>query len=111
MIFSKQQEQDSLQFIIQDIIKQANLENLPEQEKQAFASQLEMQFNRRIGLIIMDNLDDASIEEYSKIIKDNPFPNPDELQKFLEKHIPDYGEKLKVGIDNFVKEILLTLKK
>ena len=99
-----------VQKLIDQIMTMGKFAALPEAEEMAFRKNLEMQFNRRLGIIIMQNLPEAGIKEFESLQKDGQ-PDPLELQKILEKYIPDYEVKIKVGMEEFVKEVILTLSK
>ncbi len=102
---------DYLEIIIGKIMEEANLNNLPEPEKTSFQENLAMQFNRRIGLIIMDNLPEEGLKEYTALIKDSIIPDKIKLQELIIKYIPDFENKMKDGLDSFIQEVLVTLKK
>lgn len=97
-----------IQKIIDQIITKANLGGLPAEEEKAFRAKLEAQITRRLGLIIMKNLDEKGLKEYEKISKVGE-PKPAELEKLLKKYIPDYKEKLKSGMAEMIEEIILAL--
>lgn len=97
---------DNIQKLVDEIMKAGNLGGLPEAEEMAFRQSMEEQITRRLGLIIMQNLDEKGVEEYTKIMESEPIPSPETMKKFLEQHLPDYEEKIKQGMDIFLKEVL-----
>jgi hypothetical protein len=104
-------QDNSIQKIIDQIIIAANLGGLPEAEEQAFRENMEAQITRRLGLIIMDNLDDKGLKEYEKLIKDNPIPDQDDFQKFLNDYLPNSEEIIREGMEIFMKEIIVAFNK
>jgi hypothetical protein len=94
-----------IQKLADNIITQAGGDKLPDEAKEVFRQNLEAQIMRRLGLIIMEHLDGEGIDAYEKLTRDNPVPPATELQSFLEQYLPDYEEKIKVGMDEFMKEI------
>ncbi len=113
MLFGKKQNKqiDPLQTIIDNIVIDAGLSNLPEADMLAFKSNLEMQFNRRIGLIVVDNLPEEGIKEYGELLQESEFPDISKLQNLISKYIPNFEEKLKNGLDEFIEEIMQSIKK
>lgn len=93
------------------IIEQAHLAHLPETDKDYIRENLALQINRRLGLIIMENLSDEGQLEYSRLLGSDLIPDPEKLQNLLNKYIPDYKEKVKVGLEEFVKEAVASLTK
>lgn len=96
--------------IIDRIIQSANLRALPEAEKIQFRERVEAQITRRLGLIIFENLGDKGFKDYEAIAK-NGQPDKKEMKKFLEKYVPDYKEKLTVGMDEFFNELMRKITK
>lgn len=99
-------KQDGIQKLIDEIIKATNLGGMGEAEEMAFRENMETQITRRLGIIIMQNLDDKGLDEYGKIIEEEPIPSEETMKKFFERHLPDYEKKIKQGMDVFLKESL-----
>ncbi|OIO05986.1 hypothetical protein AUJ26_01700 [Candidatus Falkowbacteria bacterium CG1_02_37_21] len=93
------------------IIEQAYLSNLPEADKNYVRENLALQITRRLGLIIMENLNEEGRLEYSQLLENSLIPDQEKLQELLDKYIPDYAEKVKVGLDEFIKEAVASLTK
>ena len=94
--------------IVDNIISSTHLDTLEDVEKQAFRKSLEAQATKRIGLIIMKNLDKKGLREYEKLIKDIPLDQK-KFEKFLTKNLPDYKNIIKQGMDDFIKEVLIAI--
>ena len=107
----KQVAYDPLVEIVEEIIKTSGFNDLPLGDRNYFKEHLTLQLNRRLGLIIAENLKEDGLEEYNKLLSDGLIPDPSKLQNILEKNLPDYQEKIKLGLDEFVKQILVTLTK
>jgi len=97
--------QDVVQQIADDIIAASGGENLPEEARAVFRENLTAQILRRLGLIIMEHLDDEGLAAYEKLTENNALPSAGEMQSFLEQYLPDYEQKVKAGMDEFMKEI------
>lgn len=102
---------NAVEKIVDNIIEVGKLDGLPEPAMNQFKGNMEAQILRRLGLIIISNLEEKDIEEYEAMIKEGLVPEPEKLQKFLEEKIPDYEEKIKQGMDEFVGEIINGLNK
>lgn len=85
------------------------MDSLPEAEKQDLRQNIESQVLRRLGIIIAQNLDEEGMAEYEKMLNKGSV-DPDEMQKFLEKRMPDYEQKIKEGMDKFVEEMIGAFK-
>ncbi len=94
-----------VQQIADQIIASAGGDKLPEEARKHFRDTLEAQITRRLGLIIMQNLDDKGLKAYEQLIEESPVPSPSEMQSFLEEYLPDYEQKVKAGMDEFMKEV------
>ena len=104
-------QNDLIQKIIDQIVIAANLGGLPEGEEKQFREKMAEQIYRRLGLIIMGNLDEKGLKVYQAMIKDNPQPNPVDFQNFLKKYLPDYETKIKQGMGEFIKEVVIAASK
>lgn len=104
-------ETDPLESLAEEIIKQANLADLPEGDKKYLRENLLLQLNRRLGLIIMENLNDEGQREYGELLDDGLVPDPKKLQDLLVKYITDYQEKITAGLKEFAKQIIASLVK
>lgn len=100
------EKQNYIQKIVDQIINAVDIGGLPEPQMQAFKDNMEAQTTRRLGLIIMQNLDKAGLQEYEKLTKQR-LPKSEEFQMFLEKYLPDYELKVKEGVEAFIKEIIM----
>lgn len=89
----------------------AELNDLPSAEKSSFRDQLEIQIMRRLGIVIIDNLDEKGLLEYENLISKEEIPPVEDFQLFLEKHIPGYELKLKNATNEFMMEIMSVMMK
>jgi len=97
--------QQVVQNIADQVITAAGGDKLPEEARKSFRETLEAQITRRLGLIIMQNLDDKGLKAYEKLIEESPVPSQNEMQSFLEEYLPDYELKVKAGMDKFMEEM------
>jgi hypothetical protein len=92
--------------VIEKMIDKLDLRGLPEEDLNNFRSNMEMQISRRLGLIILENLNEEGLKEYEGAMSDVLAPDPEKLQEIIKKYIPDFESKVKKGMDEFFDEIL-----
>jgi len=102
---------DDLGQIADFIISQSQMDKLTPDDLKAVKDGIIMQLNRRLGLIIMDNLSKKALEEYTNLLGTSLIPDPKKLETFLVKNIPDYQEKIKIGLDEFVDQAIRSFSK
>jgi len=110
IINPSQNNGSNLDSLINHIVSEAGLDVLPDADLAPIKESLGAQINRRLGLIIIDNLNEAGLEKYHQLFRDAPIPDPEKLEKFLTENIIDYQEKVKVGLGEFVQEAISKLK-
>ena len=96
---------DAVAQIVDAIIETAGADSLPEEAKQPFRENLEAQVMRRLGIIIMQNLDDAGIAAYDELISERAKLKPEDMQAFLEQYMPDYETKIQAGMKEFLADV------
>lgn len=96
---------DSITQLVNTIIEAAGADSLPEEAKQPFRETLEAQVMRRLGIIILQNLDEQGVQAYEELLARSAKPTPAEMQALLEKHLPDYEAKIKAGMQEFLQDI------
>lgn len=102
------EEMDSL---VDQIIERAYLNDLPAKDAAYLRETLSAQINRHLGVLIMENLSSEAQAEYAELIVDDFVPDPLKLQALLVKHVPDYQNKIKQGLQNFADKAVASLSK
>lgn len=97
--------------LIEKMVSELGFNDLPSEELESFKAGMEIQINRRLGLIILENLSDEGLEEYEKAMSEEPLPDPEKLQALTQKHIPNLDEKVRAGMEEFFKEIMKSYAK
>ncbi|MCU0679951.1 MAG: DUF5663 domain-containing protein [Planctomycetes bacterium] len=90
---------------LNQLVVLAGLESLPEEEKNVFKANMAGQIARRIGLIILKNLSNEGLDAYEKLLKENPLPDPEVMEDFLKKYLPNSQEVIQEGLTQFFEEI------
>jgi len=97
---------EQIQEVITQIIKQANMEGMPESAEKKFREEMELQITRRLGIIVMQNLNEEGLAEYEKMIEKGEAGDQEKFSAFVAKYIPNYEEKVKEGLGLFIKEVI-----
>jgi hypothetical protein len=106
-------DQNSTEFnpLIEGLIDRFNLRNLSEEDLNEFRINMEQQISRRLGLVILENLSEEGLKEYEESLSDLLIPDPEKINEITKKYIPDLDQKIKVSMEEFVKEVEKSLTK
>lgn len=69
-----------------NFLKELGLDQLPENQKQAFLEQVYSTLEERVGIQLSEGLTDDQLEEFEGIID----RNESKISSWLEKFVPDY---------------------
>ncbi|MFA5994936.1 MAG: hypothetical protein WCW27_03440 [Patescibacteria group bacterium] len=101
-----------LESFVDYLITEAGYNNLPENFQLSYREQLLTQVYRRIGLIVVNELPEQDVVAFNQLVGENPSKaDQAAVNQFLESHIENFSEKLKVGLDELAKNFLETGKK
>jgi hypothetical protein len=100
-----------LQQFIKNIIKKAGMESLPQKFLDEYEDKLIIEFQRRIGVLMVKELDEQGIKEFDKLIQGNPNPDQRVLLNFFNVHISNFKQKFEKGSQDFTQEFVDELKK
>jgi hypothetical protein len=104
------EEKNPTEAFADSLIQQANI-TLPEEELEVYRNKLMQQIEKRLGLISLDALDDQGLEDYEKLLGENPDPSDPQVRDFFSSRIENYEEKIKKALDDFKTEFLSALNK
>ncbi|MFA6534017.1 MAG: DUF5663 domain-containing protein [Patescibacteria group bacterium] len=102
------QNQEILGFI-DDLIKQAGLDQVPEDFKVRYRDQLAAEAQKRLGLEMMKHLDAAGLDEFAALTEENA--KPAAMQVFLAKAVPNYAALAQEAMKAFAGEFLAGAEK
>ncbi len=88
--FSEQPTQTALDEFIQKIADETGLSSLPDEEKEPLIANLELEIQRRLGLVALSYLGEEDSKEFVSMTTQNPQPSPQEVATFLQNHILDF---------------------
>lgn len=103
-------QQDYLEQFISQLMESAGLNNLNEEFKNSYKERLMAQIQERLGLVLMNELDEQGLENYKNLIQGNDKPSPAQIQKFFSDHIDDFKGKSKKALEDFAVEFLQAIK-
>mgnify|MGYP001581054165 FL=1 len=99
-----------LQQFIKDVIKKVGMQNLPKKFLDEYEDKLTIETQRRIGILMVKELDESGIKEFDKLIQKNLNPDQKILLNFFNSYIPDFKQKLEKGLEEFAQEFINELK-
>lgn len=102
--------QESMDLYIENLLQESNL-NLPEDFKAPYVEKVKEQLSRRIGIVIMENLDEEGVVEFSRLMDQEPSPDMNAIQAAFTARIPDLEEKIKEALIGFAADFISAAKK
>jgi len=96
---------DPIQAYIEQLFVTAGLDNLPSDIKDEYSERLGVEVNRRIGLAMMDSMDEKSLGEFNTLMEKDEV-TPDDARGFFSARVPDYEDKMQKVFEDFAKEFV-----
>jgi hypothetical protein len=97
--YSKERENKAqLRFLIEEVIDKLDLRDLSQKDLNNFRDKLEKEINRRIGAVVLENLNNEALKEYEDLIDEDPAG----AMAIVKKHIPDLEGKIRRDISDFL---------
>ena len=97
---------DPLEHFAYELLRAANLDALPEDAKAEVIVKIRDQAQRRMGIIAVQHLDAAGLEEFNAMMAASPPPEPTSVQSFFNTKIPDFETKMQAGLLAFADEFV-----
>lgn len=101
---TNQSLQQIYQFI-DDLLKQAYLDKLPEKFKDEYKDRILMEIQKRIGIMALNSLSNQDVDAFNAILKKTDV-NIDDIMQFLKEKVPDMQNKINQVTDQFQQEFL-----
>ena len=101
---------DPLEHFAYELLRAADLEALPEDAKSEFIVKIRDQAQRRMGVIAVQHLDAAGLEEFNAMIAASAPPSSAAVQAFFTAKIPDFESKMQEGLLAFADEFVAAAK-
>ena len=82
---------------------------LPEDEMEEYKTKVEELFTRRLGVDLLNELDEKGLADYDKLVSKGG--SKEEVETFFSSRIDNYEEKVKKILEDFRKDYLDSFKK
>jgi len=96
---------DPIQSFVEQLYSAAGLDKLPSDIREEYAERIGTEVNRRIGLSMMQALDEKALGAFNKLM-DKETLDPAEATAFFQEHVPDFQDRMKKVFDDFSKEFV-----
>ena len=100
------QGENEISSLVEKIIDEAGLRNLPEEELDDFRANMETQISQKLGSIVIDNLGEEGMAEYEKLLEGSDGVDPEKMDALTSKYIPDLDQKIESEMTDFFRQIL-----
>ncbi len=108
MIKEKTIEENPIRIYIDALAAEAEVV-LPEDEMEEYKTKVEELFTRRLGVDLLNELDEKGLADYDKLVSKGG--SKEEVETFFSSRIDNYEEKVKKILEDFRKDYLDSFKK
>lgn len=98
--------EDLTKKFVEDMLAKAGIDNMPADFKEEYSKNLEAQVLRRLGIMAISELDEAGVEEFSKLTEGDKAPEAKVLAEFFSARIPDFHQKVEETLTQFAQEFV-----
>ncbi len=98
--------EDIIQNFVLDLLKQAGIDNMPEEFKKEYAEKLSVEAERRLGVMAMEELDAKGLEAFETFMSAHEAPKSEDFLEFFNGHINDFSAKANKTLQDFAQEFL-----
>lgn len=103
-------DQDPLDLFVENLLKESKL-NLPEDFQAQYIEKLKEQVNRRLALVLMEELDEAGLVQFSELMSAEPQPDFIAIQNFYKEKIPNFEQKIQASLAEFATDFITASQK
>jgi len=96
---------DPIQAFVDQLYAAAGLDKLPSDLRSEYSERIGIEVNRRIGLAMMEALDEKALGEFNKLM-DKEGVDPAEVMAFFQQYVPDFQDRMKKVFEDFTKEFV-----
>lgn len=101
--------QEPIDLFVDKLITESGL-NLPPDYREQYVERLKEQINNRLGAVIIENLDQAGMEEFTQLMQQQPQPDINTIQSMFSSRIPNFDEKIREAMIGFAQEFIAAAK-
>ncbi len=98
--------EDVIQNFVDELVKKAGIDNMPEDLKNEQLEMLKAQVEQRLGIMAVSELDEAGVAAFEKFMADNKTPDPKAMMEFFNTHISDFEKKVEDTLIKFGQEFI-----
>ncbi|MBI2437015.1 MAG: hypothetical protein HYV41_04730 [Candidatus Magasanikbacteria bacterium] len=95
---------DFLKLYIEKTLDEAGFDKMTEETRAQYVPQFVAEAERRIGLALMPRLPGEAAMELEQLLGKEDI-NPEEMQQFWKKYVPDFDEVLQKTLTDFAEEL------
>jgi hypothetical protein len=97
---------DVIQNFVEELIKKAGIDNMPEDFKKEQLVNLKAQVEQRLGMMAISDLDEAGVTAFEEFMIKNKTPNSKLMLEFFNTHISDFENKVQDTLTKFGQEFV-----
>jgi hypothetical protein len=98
--------EDVIQNFVEELVKKAGIDSMPEDFKQEQLANLKIQVEQRLGMMAISELDEAGITAFEEFMAKNEAPDPKVMMEFFNTHIGDFEAKVQDTLTKFGQEFV-----
>ena len=91
---------------IQKIADDTGLSQLSDDEKAPLIANLELEVQRRLGLVALSYLGDEDAKEFVNMTTSDPQPSPQDVMLFMQNHISDFEKIMADALATVYREFM-----
>lgn len=96
---------ETLKFVV-ELLKKVNLVDQSGQIDADYVAKLVEEVEKRLGLLVMKEMSDEAMLEYTKLVNDGSAQNAEVSAKFFTQHIPNFEQKRQQWLEEFAADFL-----
>ena len=95
---------------IQNLLHAADLDLLPEEEKDDYIADVTAEIEKRVGLLLMQELSEDDFQKYTDLVTSVEVKDLEQVQRFLEGKIENWTGKFQNLLKQFADDFIATAK-
>ncbi len=100
---------DNMQEFIEQIIKEAGLDKMPQDFLEAYSEKVRTEAVKRLGIVAVKELNEKQIEEFNKLMEETG-NDAAKMNEYLAENIGNFQEKMSQALAEFGREVIENAK-
>lgn len=100
------QSPEELRTFALNVLKQANLDNMPSESREVYIEKISVQVQQFVGMAVMNSMSEKGSEALAKAINKDGEVDEEKAKKVLEKYLPNSEEVIKQALQKYVSLFL-----